>query len=238
MPRKPKPAAPNTPPQPNGTEAPQGKDAQPAATDSQISIGAYLGPDLHDSIVAPDGTVPSVPTQGVPGWVSGTSAGDKPEGDKPKHAGGRPSLFRPEYVEEARRLCSILSATDLQVAQFFGVSLRTIDRWRVESEEFRQALKIGKEEADDRVERSLYQRATGYSFDSEKVFNFKGMITRAKVVEHVPPDVVACIFWLKNRRRELWRDKHEVEHTGAGLAELIAQSGLEVPGVQAPHKAN
>lgn len=32
--------------------------------------------------------------------------------------------------------------------------------------------------------------------------------------EEVPPDTTACIFWLKNRRSDLWRDKREHEHTG------------------------
>jgi hypothetical protein len=26
----------------------------------------------------------------------------------------------------------------------------------------------------------------------------------------VPSDVTACIFWLKNRRPDLWRDKHDM----------------------------
>ena len=35
----------------------------------------------------------------------------------------------------------------------------------------------------------------------------------APYVEHVPPSDVACIFWLKNRRPDLWRDTHQLEHT-------------------------
>jgi hypothetical protein len=35
----------------------------------------------------------------------------------------------------------------------------------------------------------------------------------APYVEHIPPDVTACIFWLKNRRPDLWRDTHQLEHT-------------------------
>jgi hypothetical protein len=31
-------------------------------------------------------------------------------------------------------------------------------------------------------------------------------------VEHVPPDVTACIFWLKNRDPEHWRDSQRLEH--------------------------
>ena len=51
------------------------------------------------------------------------------------------------------------------------------------------------------VERSLYSRAVGYSFNSEKIFcNKDGEVTRVPIVEHVPPDVTAQIFWLKNRK--------------------------------------
>jgi hypothetical protein len=47
---------------------------------------------------------------------------------------------------------------------------------------------------------SPYNRANGYSYDAEKIFCDKnGKVTRVPYVEHVPPDVTACIFWLKNR---------------------------------------
>ena len=53
--------------------------------------------------------------------------------------------------------------------------------------------------------------------DEEKVYVSKdGEVTRVAVEKHYPPDVTACIFWLKNRMREEWRDKQEVQHTGAG----------------------
>jgi hypothetical protein len=35
----------------------------------------------------------------------------------------------------------------------------------------------------------------------------------APYVEHVPPDVTACIFWLKNRDPAHWRDAWQVDHT-------------------------
>jgi hypothetical protein len=34
----------------------------------------------------------------------------------------------------------------------------------------------------------------------------------APYVEHVPPDVTACIFWLKNRDPAHWRDAWQLEH--------------------------
>lgn len=126
---------------------------------------------------------------------------------------GRPSAYKAEYAEQAKKLCE-LGATDADIAAFFNVSDRTIYRWQIEFPEFCQSLKAGKSQADDRVERSLYHKAVGYTFDSEKVFQFQGQIVRAETKEHVSPDTTACIFWLKNRRREEWRDKLDHEHTG------------------------
>jgi hypothetical protein len=31
-------------------------------------------------------------------------------------------------------------------------------------------------------------------------------------VDHVPPDVTAAIFWLKNRDPQHWRDSQQLEH--------------------------
>jgi hypothetical protein len=99
------------------------------------------------------------------------------------------------------------------LALIFGVGEATIDNWKAQHPEFLGSLKHGKEAADARVERSLYQRATGYSFNSEKIFcNKEGEVTRVPIVEHVPPDVTAQIFWLKNRKPSEWRDVQKVEH--------------------------
>ena len=125
----------------------------------------------------------------------------------------RPSKFKAEYVSQATKLCQ-LGATDEEVAAFFDISARTLYRWQAEHPELCQALKIGKVEADERVKRSLYHRAVGYTFASEKVFQYQGVIVRADTTEHVPPDTTAAIFWLKNRDPENWRDVSRQEHTG------------------------
>jgi len=129
---------------------------------------------------------------------------------------GRPTLFKPEYCEQAEKLCR-LGATDLELADFFNVDVRTIYRWAQAHDAFCQSLKSGKAASDERVERSLYNRAIGYSFDAVKIFMPAGAKEPvfAAYKEHVPPDTTAGIFWLKNRRSEQWRDKREVEHSGA-----------------------
>lgn len=127
--------------------------------------------------------------------------------------GGRPTSYKAQFARIAASMCK-LGAVDADLADAFNVSVSTINSWKAKHKEFSEALKVAKEEADNRVERSLYQRAVGYSFDSEKVFNNKGEALRIKTREHCPPDVTAQIFWLKNRRPEDWRDKQEHEHKG------------------------
>ena len=48
---------------------------------------------------------------------------------------GRPTDFDPAYVGQAEKLAS-LGATDIEVADFFGVDVRTIYRWKHAHEEF------------------------------------------------------------------------------------------------------
>lgn len=127
---------------------------------------------------------------------------------------GRPTKFREEFIEQAQKLCK-LGATDEEVAEFFKVEVRTIYRWKGENELFCQALKVGKEECDDRVEKSLYARAIGYKHEDVDIRVIEGQVVQTPIVKHYPPETVAGIFWLKNRRSQQWRDKIQQEHTGA-----------------------
>jgi hypothetical protein len=62
------------------------------------------------------------------------------------------------------------------------------------------------------VEQSLFRRALGYEFEEAKVIAVDGKVQRIeKTKKQMAPDVVACIFWLKNRLPDKWRDKHEIE---------------------------
>lgn len=125
---------------------------------------------------------------------------------------GRPPKYSPDFARQAEKLCA-LGATDKELADFFQVSTVTIWRWRSEHEEFCNALRVGKGATDDRVERSLYLRAIGYSFDAEKIMQHNGAAIRVPYTEHVPPDPTACKFWLGNRKPNEWREKQEVNVT-------------------------
>ena len=131
---------------------------------------------------------------------------------------GRPTDYQPEYAVQAEKLC-LLGATDDELADFFGVHRATIYRWKHTYDEFCDAIKSGKEKADERVERSLYQKATGYDYTEEqaikiKVEQHKEEVEVVQITKHAPADTTAAIFWLKNRRKDQWRDKQEHEVTG------------------------
>lgn len=127
---------------------------------------------------------------------------------------GRPSKFKDEFIQQAEKLCK-LGATDMEVADFFDVDVRTLYRWKGENAAFCQALKAGKEVADERVERSLYARANGYEHDEVDIRVVQGGIVQTPIRKYYPPDTTACIFWLKNRKPAEWRDKVEQEHSGS-----------------------
>jgi len=116
-----------------------------------------------------------------------------------------------------------MGATDAEIAHFFDVSVPTLSSWAAIHEDFGAALQMGGAVADERVERSLYHRAVGYSYESEKILYDakRGEVIRASIVVHVPPDVKAQIFWLKNRDPKNWRDRREAGMDGKTVTTAI-----------------
>lgn len=143
---------------------------------------------------------------------------------------GRPTKFDEEYITQAEKLCK-LGATDMEIADFFEVDVRTIYRWKNENEQFCQALKSGKEISDERVERSLYARANGYEHDEVDLRVVGGEIVQTPIRKYYPPDTTAAIFWLKNRRAGEWRDRVEQQVSGpnGGPVETVTRIELVTP---------
>lgn len=127
---------------------------------------------------------------------------------------GRPSKYKPEYAKAAQKLCA-LGATDAQLADFFEVSVSTVNLWKVQHVEFSESIKVPKAQADEKVEQSLYRRAMGYEHDEVDIKVVAGSIVKTDIRRYYPPDTSAMIFWLKNRKAGEWRDKVETEHSGA-----------------------
>jgi hypothetical protein len=139
----------------------------------------------------------------------------KKPAEKATYRGGRPTAYKPEYAKEAFEYCSIFGASDKMLAEKFKVSESTLNLWKLKHKEFSEALKAGKEEFDTKnVEKALRDRALGYSHPDVHISNYQGEITVTDIQKHYPPDTTACIFWLKNRQPDKWRDKQELEHSG------------------------
>jgi hypothetical protein len=131
---------------------------------------------------------------------------------------GRKSLYRPEYAEQARKLC-LLGYTDEELAKFFNVATSTFYKWQHDHPAFSEAIIAGKDVADAEVADSLYKRATGEYIQLEKLVKVKGedgkeTYEAVRYKSFLPGDPQAAFRWLLNRRRLNWADKSEMVHSG------------------------
>ena len=126
-------------------------------------------------------------------------------------AAGRTPIYSEKLLPIVQGMASD-GATDLEIADRLGISKETLRWWRRERIEFANAMKVGREAMVERAKASLFHRAVGYSFRSEKVFQSQGAIIRAPIIEHVPPDVAAAKMILQAYDTEdVWRDKKDLK---------------------------
>jgi len=124
---------------------------------------------------------------------------------------GRPSGLDTVNLQEVAEL-SRSGKTEPEIAAALGVSVSTLYNWRKKSPEFLAAINGWKEVADRVVEDSLYLKACGFSKTISRGYvNKDGDLVECKEEKYFPPDTAAIIFWLKNRKKLEWRDKHELE---------------------------
>ena len=102
--------------------------------------------------------------------------------------------------------------TDEQIADNVGINPATLYVWKKKYNEISESLKKGKEVVDRQVENALLKRALGYEYEEVKE-KFEGNVMTERTVtkKEVVPDVTAQIFWLKNRKRETWADRQNIE---------------------------
>jgi hypothetical protein len=153
-----------------------------------------------------------------------------------KNKGGQPTKYRPEFVDQAYRLC-LLRAIDKEIAEFFGVVEATLYNWKNEHPDFADAIRRGKEQADMEVSSRLFARAVGQKVKKQQAIKIREdffddtgkkikSAERIEIVdleEELPADVKAQIYWLNNRRNknaEPWKDRQDHELTGKNGAAL------------------
>ena len=109
-----------------------------------------------------------------------------------------------------------------QIAHNIGVADSTFRKWRDEHEAISAAIKRGNAPVDLEVENAMLKSALGHKETVRKAIKVKTekqKVGEGKIVEehieyvdeevYIPPQVIAQIFWLKNRRPDKWKDKVE-----------------------------
>ncbi len=119
---------------------------------------------------------------------------------------GRPSKFPSFNLQEVKKYV-LAGLTDEQLSVVLHITKQSLNNYKKSYPEFFDSLKDWKVQADKRVERSLYERACGYSHPAVKFFQHGKKIIKQEYIEHHPPDPTSMIFWLKNRQSLNWRDE-------------------------------
>lgn len=111
-----------------------------------------------------------------------------------------------------------------EISEKIGIHPSTLYDWQKKYPEIAEALKKGKEVVDRQVENALLKRALGYEYEevtkeSRVKKDMKGdpiseMVEIKKVTKEVAPDTTAQIFWLKNRKPDVWRDRKDIDIHG------------------------
>lgn len=150
-----------------------------------------------------------------------------------------PKKYIPQVHDKWAWSLAIKGATDQEIADAFGVTIRTINRWKFVVDasgkpvlnqnrekvltNFGAMLQNAKESSDAEVEYNLHKRAIGYrTTEVEKIVETdpvtgKQSVTKTRIVEkEVPPDTMAIMYWLNNRSRKSgeWTQRQEVTLDG------------------------
>lgn len=116
-----------------------------------------------------------------------------------------------------------LSDAQIRDKDHLGVCQQTFYTWKKEHPEIAEALRMGKEVADRRVENAVYKSARGYYVDEVTTFTREAKTSKGeplldgdgepmksvetKVVKKwIPSNATAAIFWLKHRKPVEWGD--------------------------------
>lgn len=109
--------------------------------------------------------------------------------------------------------------SEAQIAHNLGISYGGFRKAKKDPEfgpQIVAALMQTKDVVDMEVENMLLKRAKGYEYDEVTEEYEGGILTKRKVTHKiVVPDTSAQIFWLKNRKPDVWRDRREVDNTVA-----------------------
>jgi len=128
---------------------------------------------------------------------------------------GPKSKYNPELHIEIAKVAGKGGLTDEEISESIGIARSTLSEWKKKYPEFAEALADGKKYSDEKVVASLFKKSIGYvDEDNVELFHFQGRVIEHKIAKRIQPDTTSIIFWLKNRRPDEWRDRHDINVTG------------------------
>ena len=146
----------------------------------------------------------------------------KPRGIRNKKKNGRKTLFKRSMIKQAENLV-LMGYTHEKVADFFGVNVCSIYKWKSMHDDFAKVLNFKRDENDSKVVRSLYEIATGYDYTEKKketeqseLDGGKPKVKITKTKKHIPPNVGAIKVWLYNRRPKEFKPEPALSSSHGG----------------------
>ena len=142
--------------------------------------------------------------------------------EKKRKAAGRQKWREWAESEEHQAVLSAWARagmTDEEIAKQIGISRSTLAEWKKKYAPINAALATGKDFADRLIENSLYKKAIGFYAREQKAFKVKTVeydeatgrkikefeeLKTAEEVHYFEPDIKAIIFWLKNRKPDIY----------------------------------
>jgi hypothetical protein len=112
---------------------------------------------------------------------------------------GGSSHYRPGYERQAQKLCQ-LGLNDEDLAFFFDVDERTIERCKRDHVRFFSAVEAGRCAAEDAAERGTLLWIIGQTRKVKRVMAGKVI----ELEEYIPPNPHAGLKWLAQRKLEVW----------------------------------
>ena len=117
--------------------------------------------------------------------------------------------------------------SDEQIAHNMGISRKTLYEWKNKYSDIRDVLKKTKDVVDKEVENALQKSSEGFYVEetteelrwNRDTSKYEMVVTK-RVKKYIPPSTAAQIFWLKNRKPDVWRDKREIDANAETLEKL------------------
>lgn len=132
------------------------------------------------------------------------------------------SAYNEKYHVDWAWSLALKGATDEEIAEAFHISVRTLHRWKKTHPELLTALEEGKDVADAKVKRSLYQRAVGYEakevtqiIEQDPATGTQRVSKTQVTAKHIVPDTMACMYWLNSRSKGEFSQRQEVTLGGS-----------------------